>query len=407
LVNFGVLKQWPYKTAKNGFLNAYDIVINEESIDTIFPRLSHIKGNNNHINLIKLLFTSKSNDFKEPRLKLANRLLLVVLLSHADPCGVVRSLGMSDLVKLTGMTKDRLKSQLEKLSTAGYIRATVSGVTGCYIFGVAKGMYWLNLKHENFQSHAYSGDMVSIHKGHIYESNYDRTAGDIFFIARRIITINSKKLNLQLIDKDLNVRSYLKEHHDTLFDIAYFFQDSNASRIQHYLQVKLDEYACFILSNHWEDMSNLDAKLTSKIDSDLFPSSFKLSYTKNDLSTTELKAKVVKFIHEMSRHIARELKAHLELIDDLSIDSSSYIPICACDRGRGSVRFIIDIHYNTSKPSYIYRVKDEDLSKRKFTRNLEGDFQVEEKYKYGVLTRPIQKEESWPQRKHKSDSIQE
>jgi len=54
-------------------------------------------------------------------LKLANRLLLITLLMHANEFGEVRTLGYAQLHKLTGMSKQQLASQREKILSLGYI----------------------------------------------------------------------------------------------------------------------------------------------------------------------------------------------------------------------------------------------------------------------------------------------
>ncbi|MGI2098765.1 hypothetical protein [Shewanella glacialipiscicola] len=54
-------------------------------------------------------------------LKLANRLLLITLLMHADEFAEVRTLGYAQLYKLTGMSKQQLVSQRKKILSLGYI----------------------------------------------------------------------------------------------------------------------------------------------------------------------------------------------------------------------------------------------------------------------------------------------
>ncbi|GIU28748.1 hypothetical protein TUM4637_17620 [Shewanella hafniensis] len=54
-------------------------------------------------------------------LKLANRLLLITFLMHADEFGEVRTLGYAQLYKLTGMSKQQLASQRKNLISLGYI----------------------------------------------------------------------------------------------------------------------------------------------------------------------------------------------------------------------------------------------------------------------------------------------
>jgi len=102
--------------------------------------------------LIDDLFVDVGSDKENRRhkLRVSNRLLLAVLLAHADKFGVVRDLGSADLKRLTGMTAGGLESQLVKLKNAGYIRFCVSGVTAKYLLGMSKSIYYLNLKHPSF-----------------------------------------------------------------------------------------------------------------------------------------------------------------------------------------------------------------------------------------------------------------
>lgn len=79
----------------------------------------------------------------------ATRVLLAVLYMHADVCGVVRSLGLVEVSKLTGMSSDRLESQLGIIEKMGYLLSRVSGITHCQIFGHAKGIFFLNVCSDN------------------------------------------------------------------------------------------------------------------------------------------------------------------------------------------------------------------------------------------------------------------
>lgn len=78
-------------------------------------------------------------------LRASTKLLLAVLLSYADEFGVVGNLGTSDITKLTGMGKNRLSSQLKKLSEANkIIKYKTSGINWPNLFGLMKTVYFLN-----------------------------------------------------------------------------------------------------------------------------------------------------------------------------------------------------------------------------------------------------------------------
>ncbi len=79
-------------------------------------------------------------------LKPSNRILLAVLYSHANSCGMVSDLGVMGLAKRSGLlTRDRVECQLNKLKTLDYLIDHVSGVTGKYVLGVTKGAFFLNV----------------------------------------------------------------------------------------------------------------------------------------------------------------------------------------------------------------------------------------------------------------------
>lgn len=85
---------------------------------------------------------------KSTRLSVSNRLLLAVLMCHADDLGVVRRVGMPMLKQLTGLDEAKLKPRLRRLVHLGFIRSSIAGVTSS-IFAEVKvsTTYFLNLNH--------------------------------------------------------------------------------------------------------------------------------------------------------------------------------------------------------------------------------------------------------------------
>ncbi|HEJ3304597.1 TPA: hypothetical protein SL365_002800 [Pseudomonas aeruginosa] len=81
------------------------------------------------------------------KLSLANRLLIMVLLSRADPFGVVRGLSSKELCLLTGMNDAALKQRLRRLTELGFIRRHIPGLASPVFAEKLKSVYLLNLNH--------------------------------------------------------------------------------------------------------------------------------------------------------------------------------------------------------------------------------------------------------------------
>ena len=109
-----------------------------------------------------------------------NRLLLAVLLIHADEFGVVRGLGISDLCGLTGLKRERLEMHIFKLNELGAIRFKIAGFSGSKILGNLKTLYYLNLHHRCFYN-SNSTAMVFVLKAKSdYKNNIDLLAEKFF-----------------------------------------------------------------------------------------------------------------------------------------------------------------------------------------------------------------------------------
>ena len=81
------------------------------------------------------------------QLSLANRLLLIILLSHADAFGVVRGLSSKEICSLTGMDSAALKQRLRRLTELGFIRRHIPGIASSVFAEKLKSVYLLNLNH--------------------------------------------------------------------------------------------------------------------------------------------------------------------------------------------------------------------------------------------------------------------
>ncbi|GLQ31720.1 helix-turn-helix domain-containing protein [Litoribrevibacter albus] len=205
---------------------------------------------------------------KTHKLKLANRLLLLVLFINADENGVVRNLGVADLAKLTGMSRDRLKSQLEKLMDLEYIRFFTPGVTGTHLFGVAKGAYFLNLDHDSF--------ICSIKPQQVLVLQLDEDTWNIrntkewsFFRIGYELRLLKERLKEKFPDEDQQLDAFAKEFkirtkmlgtnssfqsltEDEARALLAFFQDKPVGgRIVRYFCYKLDVLVSQLLTESW------------------------------------------------------------------------------------------------------------------------------------------------------------
>ncbi len=96
---------------------------------------------------------------RQGKLSLANRLLLMILLSHADPFGVARGLSSKELCLLTGMDAASLKQRLRRLTELGFIRRHIPGIASPVFAEKLKSVYWLNLNHLQLSP---ADDVVSV-----------------------------------------------------------------------------------------------------------------------------------------------------------------------------------------------------------------------------------------------------
>ncbi|TWC11958.1 MULTISPECIES: hypothetical protein [unclassified Pseudomonas] len=81
------------------------------------------------------------------KLSLANRLLLMILVGHADPFGVVRGVSSRELCFMAGIEVDCLKQRLRRLTALGFIRRHIPGIASSIFAKKLTSIYLLNLNH--------------------------------------------------------------------------------------------------------------------------------------------------------------------------------------------------------------------------------------------------------------------
>jgi hypothetical protein len=179
---------------------------------------------------------------KQPEtLSVVNRLLLSVLLCHADRFGVVSDLGSSALCKVTGLGKEDLKYRVQRLMHLGLIRAYVPGATSSVLFAKMKSVYFLNLNHPELSKGSDATSVLACPEG-IHCAEGIRHASDIYKHVR-LLRANPRSFDgmphLQLV-------RFLEGQRDSFFRL---------------LQVMLEQCAAQLLSRHW---SALDCLVINK-----------------------------------------------------------------------------------------------------------------------------------------------
>lgn len=190
-------------------------------------------------------------------LKLANRLLLITLLMHADKSAKVKLLGYAQVLKLTGMTKQQLASQRKKLWQLGYLNGYQCG-------GLIK-------KNGKLVKH------ISCYDMNVSRSKYPTVTvppqSFIFSIPREISPLALISYALEVTDADALILPHTaplrnqkaendliiaRENFDSLIGYPrawicceFFVETFNVWANLEYLKVSIYKYASYILSQHW------------------------------------------------------------------------------------------------------------------------------------------------------------
>lgn len=219
--------------------------------------IGHLKGLQVHV---------KGRAGLQGRASASNRLLLAVLLIHADQFGVVDCLGLAALSKLTGLTRTRAESQLYKLNQLGLIRCKVPGFSGSTLLGSPKTVYFLNLNHPDLVGATPQALVFLTTK--LSNAGKESEAALIFDSAHDEHFSNKDDGGLQLV---------VSEGFDGLAS-SLSLQRSLADQgrvLYGMLQHRLDRYASLLLSQCWHDLASAkffcDDSILSIISKDLPP----------------------------------------------------------------------------------------------------------------------------------------
>lgn len=312
---------------------------------------------------------------KPGRLSVVNRLLLGVLLCHADRFGVVRNLGSAELRKAIGFTQESLKHRMQRLIDQGFVRAYVPGVTSRMMFGKAKSTYFLNLQHPGLCVEV--TDALALISGYYSSDHLLDEASDFLW----------------------GVNGY-REQADSIDDraqVAKLFSENEILRIAPIVQCRLEHYASILLSSHWAQLDHKDS----------FESSVLLERIKSDFCQIEsddsCRAVLVDILCRQAVQMARKIKGQLEFAPTqpscLPFDEMDYLILpYTIPPGwrRRNALFRTVLAFPRSPVAckhgfYVAEVVGSDVQSRRYFPE-EEDIPLIERYLYGLLTRPASQE---------------
>lgn len=169
-------------------------------------------------------------------IQMGNRLLLAVLLAHADEFGCVRGLGARDLSELTGIKKPAIRERVGTLMDLQLIRAVVPGVTARRLFKPTSSLYILNLGHPMLQE--LKAPFVVVLRTAVGRAR----CGDDQ--ALKILRAASEASHA---GERVRVKLSLGE-----YPVASVFKEKEQQRLGPMLQARIDSYASVMLSEHFE-----------------------------------------------------------------------------------------------------------------------------------------------------------
>ncbi len=248
-------------------------------------------------------------------LSICNRLLLSTLLLYADQFGVVRGIGVPQISRVTGLNRERIKTQVHKLIALRVMRGVIPGGATSTLLGVSTSVYFLNFHHDVFQEGS-SGVLVLT-----ITSN---TNGDLGELSEVGAIIESSRFGKGL-EFETHKRFFGLLPNDDKFNVLakVFFRLTKDQGSLRAFQVKLEEYASELLSKHWQPLENglfrSDDKLLVRIKKD-FGRAVKLS--RGLEGDGEREALFFEFIYEVVVLMAHRVQSMVRKAKDFPYEIS-------------------------------------------------------------------------------------
>jgi hypothetical protein len=226
--------------------------------------------------------------------------LLSVLLCYSDRFGVVSGVGSSVLQKATGLNQQRLKRRIDQLIEQGFIRACIPGATGSALFKKIPSTYYLNLHHPELSSDAAPAILVCSWQSRTEDQVWDHAA--------------------------YALKATAAESGQRASRVRHFFAQKQERQLIYLLRSRLEYYASYLLSRHWDELLSTDfsQELLALIKTD-FPREARVSL--RGLTAHDLYELLAMYLHEQASAVARNIKRSLEeaQFEGLKISSMDYV----------------------------------------------------------------------------------
>jgi hypothetical protein len=313
------------------------------------------------------------------RLSVVNRLLLAVLLCHADRFGVVRDLGSSALRKTTGLNQERLKYRITRLINLGLIRAYVPGATSSVLFKKTSSVYFINLHHPEL---AIAGSVAT----------------SVFVYTSVMLADENDQQDAEIVQ---NKASYCLANPESAsrilprFKLVSRFFESQRPSIFRLFQVRLESYAAYLLSKYWPELvlrqSVKDEGLRVRIRDDFRSPKERPD---PDSDSTAFPSKVhyealVEEIYERAYGLAVRINTLFSGMSEISFESMDFTIISQV-AGIGYYRFaLLALQRSAEGPLGCFTLHQNaqgEMIRKTFSR--EADIPIGDQYRLGLRAKP-------------------
>lgn len=233
------------------------------------------------------------------QLSACNRLLLGVLLAHADRFGMVLGVGNVALRRTTGLDPDSLRYRLQRLVALGLVRRWVPGLSSSvFSGGKISSTYYLNLNHSMFAVKSSTAVMVHVTR------DWDGKRIDHGEILRRDMQAHGSRHGETQSETPGAVIRFLAGQKIEVFE-----------QLQHMLL----RHASDLLSRHWLDLDRVHPIDAGWLLANIAAALRKPSALEEGQTNSELGA-VVEHFCRLVFDIAREFKVRFDQVTWLGFE---------------------------------------------------------------------------------------
>lgn len=307
------------------------------------------------------------------RLSISNYWLLAVLLAHANTPGIVTGLSQSKLMALTGMPKTTVLRQLSKLKRLGLIAHHERGRMTREDERHMSSVYILNLQHQALlgeDSLGMSAVLIPLggpDRANVISGCFRAAA----VLARLFKSANWATERIQSIfdetepapSKSRNNRAAINSCLDALWDyqssarsllpslnlsesLANSLINVHDAGMEPIMSAHLQCYAMWLLSSHWNEIDRLHRQPERHIKSVMAAIGHDCSGLTIVDDDPDSAKNFYALMHHLAVHMAREVKACLQEIDEYDeCDFSSAVFLLEPVRQQKAIRWIIRAHF--------------------------------------------------------------